>query len=137
MLVRQKPFREWVTVYYDPERISEEKLQARLRERGCKSARLDREEGSSLTVMNPFVGPGDVVQVRFGGKDKQAVKKVELPEHWKLLGKPGGFVDEGGVRWFTVRIPEKADQGKRKLLLHFAKGDPIEAVVEVVRKVGG
>jgi hypothetical protein len=137
MLVRSKPFREWVTVYYDPERITEEKLQARLRERGCRSAKLEREAGSPLTVMNRFAGPGDLVQIRFGGKDKPAVQKVELPVGWKLVGKPRGHMGEGGVRWFTVRLPAKADQGKQKLLFHPAEGDAIEAVVEVVRKVGG
>ena len=137
MLVRGKPFREWVTVYYDPKRISEEKLLQRLRERGCRSAKLDREAGSPVTVMNPFVGPGDLVQVRLGGMDKSAVKKVELPEGWKLAGKPGGFVDKDGVTWLTVWVPEGAKQGKQTVRIHPAEGDVIEAAVDVVRKVGG
>lgn len=137
MLVRGKPFREWVTVYYDPKRINEEKLLQRLRERGCKSAKLEREAHSPLTVMNPYAGPGDVVQMRLAGKGKQVVKKLELPEGWKPEGKPCGYVDSDGVTWITVRAPAKAKTGKQKLLLRTAAGEAVEAVVEVVRKVGG
>ena len=45
MLVRSKPFKEWVTVYFDPDKMSETKLLQLLRERRCPRAALDRESG--------------------------------------------------------------------------------------------
>jgi len=136
MLMRGKPFREWVAVYYDPKRTSEEKLVKVLHARRCGGAKVDRNEAPGLTVMNPCVGAGDVVQIRLDGKNKPAVSKVELPEEWELVGGPGGIVDSGGVRWITVRVPKGAEQGNRLLRLHPAEGKPIEVAVEVVRKVG-
>ena len=55
MLMRGKPFREWVAVYYDPAKTGEEKLLKLLREGRCPRSRLDREEGEAFTVMNPVV----------------------------------------------------------------------------------
>ncbi len=64
MLVRDNPFKEWVTVFYDPDQISEEKLLSLLRERRCPKATLDRPGDGKLTVMNPYVGAGGIVQFK-------------------------------------------------------------------------
>ena len=63
-LLRNNPFREWVTVYFDPTKITEEAILKLLRERRCPRAEQVRADGKPLTVMNPFIGPGGVVQIR-------------------------------------------------------------------------
>lgn len=134
MLVRMSPFREWIAVYYDPKRITEEKLLALLRERRCASAKVDRIETAPLTVMNPFVGPGDVVQLRVDTRKTPRVTKVKLPEDWAIVGKPGGSSGSEGLTYFTIQVPSKADLGKRKVILCIEEGEPLEATVEVVQR---
>ncbi len=97
---------------------------------------MDREETGPVTVMNPCVGAGDVVQLRLDGKDKPVITKVELPNDWKLVGESRGFVASDGTTWFTVQVPEDAEQGKQTLRLHPAEGKVMEAAVEVVRRIG-
>jgi hypothetical protein len=136
MLVRGNPFREWIAVYYDPARITEEKLVELLRKRRCPSARLDRAGEGPLTVMNPSVGPGDVVQMCLAAEKNPGIDKVTFPDDWKLVGGPGGFSDPDGVTWFTVKVAAEEKQGKHEVVLHPREGDPLKASIEVVRKHG-
>ncbi|MFK7852146.1 MAG: hypothetical protein AB8D78_14310 [Akkermansiaceae bacterium] len=135
MLVRYKPFREWIAVYYDPKLITEEKLGDYLRERRCGSAKLEREESSPLTVMNRIVGIGDLVQLRISAGGTSSIKKVALPEGWKLVGEPSGTRDSSGVTYLTVRVPAKEKFATYSILLHPNEGDPLKAEVEVVNKM--
>jgi hypothetical protein len=115
MLIRESSLREWIAVYYGPAKISEEKLLKLVRERRCPQSTVERTEGSPLTVMNPQVGPGDVVQLRLAAEAKQTVQKVELPDGWSLVGEQEGFMDGDGVTYFTIRVAPKEKVGMHKV----------------------
>lgn len=138
MLVRGTTFREWINVYYDPEIISEDRIQQLLRERKCPSATLDRSEGKPLTAMNSRVGPGDVVQLRLVEAERAPIGKVELPKGWVLVGPTEGFTNASNETFFTVRVPANAEAGDKALkLIRNDGGEILETSVEVVRKIGG
>lgn len=131
MLVRNKPFGEWVTVYYDADETTEKALLALLRTRRCPKAALIRTEGRAATVMNPFVAPGDTVQVRIAPGRRDALGAMTLPDGWKVGGgKNGGPVEEG----VSIQVPREAAQGEAVLDLRI--GDrSVKLAVTVVRKV--
>ena len=60
-LLRRKPFGEWVTVFYEPKKVTEAQLLAWIKANRCPRAALVREKDPA-GVMNPFVAAGDVVQ---------------------------------------------------------------------------
>jgi len=136
MLVRSKPFREWVTVYFDPAKVSEEKLLRLLRERRCPRASLDRKTDDKLTAMNPFVGPGGVVQLQVPQLPDGHAPGVDLPADWKLVGPETGVAGKDGKLYLSVQVPAKVEAKKYTLGVSVPKHRTVQTEVEVVRRVG-
>lgn len=136
MLVRNKPFKEWVTVYFDPEKIAETKLLQLLRERRCPRSALDRETGDKLTAMNPFVDPGGIIQLQVEPPPEGRQLQVNLPDEWKLVGNEKGVADKDGKLYFSVQVPAKAEAKKYTVGFSIPKLHTIQTEVEVVRRVG-
>ena len=136
MLLRQKPFKEWITVYYEPGKITEDRLLKLLRERRCARARLDRAEAVPVTVMNPQVGPGDLVQLRVSPELKAAAGHLSLPKGWKVVGNPSASKGTDGTTWFSIQTDVKTAPGTHGISLAREGEEAVALTVEVVRKVG-
>jgi len=134
MLVRDTPFREWVTVYFDPKQTSEDKLLSLLRERRCPKATLDRSPNDKFTVMNPYVGPGGIVQIKTTSPPDDPPPRVTLPEGWKMVGPETGVIDkQEGATYFSVQVPATTKPGTCSIGIRSPKLGILEASVEVVR----
>jgi hypothetical protein len=134
MLVRDNPFKEWITVYFDPEQITEEKLLSLLRERRCPKATLDRPGEGKLTVMNPYLGAGGIVQFKTTSPPDGKALRVTLPEGWKWVGPESGSIDkEEGVTYFSAQAPAKASLGKCLISISSENAGEMKSSVEVVR----
>ena len=131
MLVRNKPFGEWITVYFDPDKITEETLLALLKKKRCPRAAISRKEGMDATVMNPFVAPGDTVQVQLDPERRTQLRGMTLPNGWKVAGQKEGGPAEGDL---LIQVPQKAAQGEVELKLQF-RDRTIKVNVTVVRKM--
>lgn len=136
MLVRSSPFREWVNVYYDPTQINEAKLLKLLRARRCPKAALDRPQAAPLTLMNPAVGPGGIIQLQVSPETALEIQRTELPPEWKLIGPAKQKVAAKATIYLSVQVPADSKHGKFPIRLHPVTGGPLEATAEVVRKVG-
>ena len=120
-LVRSKPFGEWVTVYYRPDKVKEEQLLKWIRANRCPRAALVRDQEE---VRNPFVAAGDAVELKFEGK----LRSSRLPSGWKVVKHEGSQV--------LVQVPKEAAQGDYTLVLTRADGETVKGKVSVVRQVG-
>ncbi len=136
MLFRRAPFKEWITVYYDPEKISEQKILKLLHQRRCKSSKLDRLENDKLTAMNPFASSGEIIQLRITGIPKNDGYKIKLPDGWKITGDANGVKHEDGKTYLSIKVPEKTPQKKYNIGLTLAEGGTLEIQVEIVRGIG-
>ena len=134
-LLRSKPFGEWVTVYYRPGDIGEQALLALMQKRGCPKAALVRGRGKSV-VMNPYVAPGDAVQVRVEVAAATSLKSLELPPGWSMVGSSAGDAIAKGESYLWVQVPASAEAGAASLKFVLASGATIEGKVTVVRQVG-
>ncbi len=121
-LVRSKPFGEWVTVYYRPDKVKEEQLLKWIKANRCPRAALVRNKDA---VRNPFVAAGDVVQLAIKGKK---VASSKLPKGWKIARQDSADV--------LVQVPKKAKEGDYTLKLTQSDGRVISGKVFVVRQVG-
>ena len=139
MLVRNKPFKEWVTVYFDPKKTSEKKLLKLLRERLCPRSELDRGEDKVLTAMNPFVGPGGIVQLRLASPKHKKSYSFSLPEGWQVTGNKEGVShedrDEDDGAYYSVRVPANAKAGKHDIKVALPSGQTETITVEIVRRI--
>jgi hypothetical protein len=131
MLVRNKPFGEWVTVYFDPDKITEETLLGLLKKKRCPKAATIRREGMDATVANPFVAPGDTVQVQVDPDRRTQLRGMSLPDGWKVAGHEEGGPAEGDL---LIQVPPKAAQGETELKLQFPDRT-VKVNVTVVRKM--
>ena len=136
MLVRNSPFKEWVTVYYEPEKITEEKLLELLRKRRCPRSALDRTPGDKLTVMNPYVGPGGIVQLQIAPSPANRPFQPKLPEGWKIVGPATGAEGEDGKSYMSIQVPDQAKAASYTLTVKTGDKQTTAAAVEVVRRVG-
>ncbi len=130
-----KPFKEWVTVYYDPEKITEAKLLKLLHERRCKSSKVDRVVNDEFTAMNPFVSAGEIAQIRIPDSGKEAAAKMTLPEGWKIVGEAKGVTHKDGKTYLSLLIPKKAGQKKYVIGMTLADKKALKTTVEVVRRI--
>jgi hypothetical protein len=135
MLVRQKPFKEWVAVYYDPDATNEEKLLKLLRARRCPRASVDRVDHEKFTAMNPFVSEGEVVQLRIADMPKDESPDLVLPAGWRAIGDAIGFSDKAGRNFISIQVPAKSEQKKYKVSLKISEVEMLETDIEVVRNV--
>lgn len=135
MLVRNKPFKEWVTVYYDPEKTNEEKLLKLIRAKRCPRASQVRVANEKFTAMNPFTSEGEIVQLRIADVPKDKAPELVLPEGWKVFGDAKGFPDSKGKTYISVQVPAKAKQQAYKIGIRISEDKKLETEVEVVRKV--
>ena len=87
--------------------------------------------------MNPFVGPGGIVQVQVGPAPDGRTYRVNLPDGWKLVGNKKGAAGKDGKLYFSVQVPAKADAKKYTVSFSIPKLRAIQTEVEVVRRVGG
>ena len=145
MLVRNSPFKEWVTVYFDPEKTNESKLLEFLRARRCPSARLDRIEQAGLTAMNPFVGPGGVVQLRWDYPNGDQPPELTLPSDWVLKGSSASTKENSEQteqaknaeqRFYSIQVPTNTRSGQQTISAVSPDGKTYTVTVEVVRRVG-
>ena len=141
MLVRNKPFKEWITVHYDPKKTSEDKLLKLLRERRCPRATLDRNDDGVLTAMNPYVARDGIVQVRLDSPTHKKHYTLTLPEGWRLIGNKDGVYaedrDEDDGAYFAIQVPAYLKQGEFTIEARHANGPVESTTVEVVREIGG
>jgi hypothetical protein len=135
MLVRMKPFKEWINVYYDPETTSEAALLKTLHEKRCASATADQVVKDDLTVLNPFLSAGEIVQLRIAGVPKGKAIDVALPDGWKVVGDSKGFSGKDGKTYLSIQVPAKAAQKKYKVGVKIPDEKTLEAEIEVVRKI--
>lgn len=136
MLVRNTPFREWVTVYYEPSKITEAKLLELLRKKRCPRAALDRTPGDKLTAMNPVVGPGGIVQLQATLPANRDPLKWKLPDGWQLVGPATGSKGEDGKTYVSVQVPGEAKAASYSLAVSTSNKETTTSAVEVVRRVG-
>lgn len=135
MLVRMDPFKEWVTIYFDPEKMTEEKLLELLHERRCKSSQLDRVDHQDFMAMNPFVSAGEIAQIRISQANRDALSKVTLPDGWKVVGDANGVSHKDGNIYLSLKVPEKAEQKRYSIEVTLADKKVIKTTVEVVRRI--
>ncbi len=134
-LLRNRPFGEWVTVYYRPGDTGEAELLAWMKKAGCPRATLVRDRGRSV-VLNPVVAPGDAVQVRVGAAAATTLRAASLPEGWRLLAPPrGGDVAAGGS-YIWVQVPRSAARGHVAVEFTLGDGTRVKGALAVVRQVG-
>lgn len=136
MLVRNKPFEEWITVYYDPKSITEEKLLKLLRERRCKKSKPVRRENEQLTAMNPYASAGDIIKIRVGNPPKETAPQIILPEGWLIAGDKKGEQYPDGKTYLCIKVPEDAPQKKYNISLKTDTEKVINAEVEIVKAIG-
>ncbi|MEJ6699742.1 MAG: hypothetical protein QNL01_02110 [Akkermansiaceae bacterium] len=135
MLVRMKPFKEWIYVYYDPEKTSEAKLLKTLHENRCASATADQFVKDDITVLNPFLSAGEIVQLRITGVPKGKALDASLPDDWKVVGDSKGFSGKDGKTYLSIKVTPKVAQKKYKVGVKISDDKSLEAVIEVVRKI--
>ncbi len=136
MLVRMKPFKEWITVYFDPEKTSENKLLKLLQQRRCKSSKLARSENDKVTAMNPFASPGEIIQLRIAGTPEKNGFKITLPNGWKVTGDAKGVKHNDGKTYLSILVPEKTPLKKYIIGLALAGDKTLDTEVEIVRGIG-
>ena len=136
MALRQRPFGEWVVIYYHPAKTNGREILRQLQRGGCKRARLIREEGEHATVMNPIITPGNLVQWRVRLREPAQVKTLVLPEGWALHGGarlPGELA--AGTHYLSLQSPTKARKGQAAFRLEFRERAPLTGSAEVVSRV--
>ena len=86
MQLRRKPFGEWVLIYFDKTKITEEALLSLAKNKGCKRAAIIRDKKkdlgkTSVTLMNPYICPGDSIALEISSDGSEKIE-LELPEGW-------------------------------------------------------
>ena len=127
-----KPFSEWVLVYFDKSIISEEKILGIIKKR-CSGAKIARDKevkigSSSVTVLNPYLGPGDSIAVKVTSDGSEKIE-LKLTEGWthKMPEKITGTMT------IFVRSDSKASQGKYKI--KFKSGSEVKELdCSIVKK---
>ena len=114
-LLRRVPFGEWVTVYFDPKKHTEEQLLARIRATRCPRAQHVTAPG----IRTPFVAAGDVVQL----ETTSTITRIEAPDGWKPV-----------VGTANIQLPK--DAKSTTLTAHLADGKTLTAKVNVVSRIG-
>lgn len=135
MLLRRKPFREWITVYYDPAKTDEAKLLKILHSKRCKSSKVDRTASEKFTAMNKYASEGELVQLRIADAPKDQVPELDLPTGWEIFGDKNGYRNENGETFISVKVPLKAEQKNYTISLKGADGKGLETQVGIVRKI--
>ncbi len=146
MAVRNKPFREWNVVYYDPKKTDLEKIEKRLRQKGCPKARRDvakpkKSRGVTLVVENPVVTPGDCVLVSVKlPKGRTGKASLVPPQKWKVrAGKERAVKGGKTPALLALQTTRKTPPGKHefRVKVHVVgKVLTFKVEVELVKKVG-
>lgn len=127
--MRQKPFGEWNVVYYDAAKTDPEKLEKRLRDKGCPDAKrvepkTVEKECATIAVENPIATPGDFFSVTLKLPEKTKGKmSVRAPDGWTVQSLPDGRA--------LVLSPKKEKAEKFTLQATVTGGAAIEADLEV------
>ena len=134
MQLRNRPFGEWILVYYDKSQVTEQKLLEFTKTRGCKRAAIIREKevkagSTKATVINPYICAGDVIAVQISSNGKEKIS-LELPEGWKA--EIPATVD--GTKTFFIQTSKTTGQGKKVLKLK-SGNTAAELVCNSVRKI--
>lgn len=142
MLVRSRPFGEWVAVYYDREKTDANRLLERLRTSHCREARpvapaTGRLGEAEFAIMNPVLAPGDFLHVEARLPDGSALNvRITVPEGWTL---PDGAARElkAGTTRCDVQLPRDTKPGTRSLIFERVdqeggSGAKVELKVDVV-----
>ena len=128
-LLRSSPFGEWVNVFYDPKQTDIETLVQLMRTGGCSGA--SHVEDTSGLVLNPYIAPGDPIQLNAGEiKDQELSPGSQLPSGWELAA------SSDGSDVLTLATTSSTPKGSTNFVLEFKSGETIEAEVAVVRQVG-
>ena len=122
-------------MYYDLSKIMEDKLLEFLRQRRCPRAALDRPPGETLTAMNPFVGPGGIVQLQFATPETGQSLSVKLLDKWTIVGPATGTAGDDGKTYLSIQVPDQAKPASHTLTVT-SSGKNATTTVEVVRQVG-
>jgi len=144
MLVRSRPFGEWVVAYYDSTKTDAAKLLERLRANGCKKAKRNeplsgRLNDAEVTLFNPVVAPGDFLHIEVKlPDDASADVKIVPPDGWAV---PDGAERslKAGVTRCDVQLPRDAKAGTQAVAFErTAQGgakQELKLNVDVVRRV--
>lgn len=127
MLVRSKPFGEWLIVYYNPSEIQATTLLKLLRKRKCKKALIVKTEAQKIEILTPFAAAGDVVQLKMEKHKLASLKGMKLPTNWKVAG----IQTNDGI--ISLQIPKNAPQGDTNVVLEFNNGTT-NATISIVRQ---
>ena len=115
MQLRGRPFGEWILVYYDKSKITEEKLLNLTKNNGCKRAAVIRDQvvksgKSSALIINPYICPGDTVVLKINSDGSEKIQ-LELPKGWtcKMPDKISGDLK------VYIITTDKKDYGKKSI----------------------
>lgn len=129
-LLRSSPFGEWVNVFYDPKKTDESAILNLIKKNDCPRARQTK----SNAVQNPFVAPGDPIQIKFELKESAKLASTsKLPGNWEIVG---NHQFQKGSNLLTIQTPKSAKRGTESIKLEFSNGAKIQATVDVVQQVG-
>lgn len=118
MALRQRPFGEWVIVYYEAGKTDTEKLLKRLRANKCPRAKhivgkVETKGAVGLVSVNPIVVRGDLLQFDIKSKGKKAKIAVKAPDGWTVL--TPSELDLSKQNSVMIQTPHTNKMGKFKL----------------------
>ena len=131
-LLRRSPFGEWVTIYYDPAKVSTEDLLKWIKANRCPRAAWISSEGDSA-ILNPFIASGDTVQIRLTATKDALLDSVSLPKGFQLVG--DGKVSRG-ENLLSVQIAKDARAGDYEVALAAEESVEFKGRVSVVQQIG-
>lgn len=132
MLLRRIPFAEWVVVYYDPEKTSVDKLLTNIRSDGCPRAK-HVEQAGQMRVMNPYLSPGDTVQIRIDVTEKSSWQISGLPKGWAMTDALADL--DVGEHFISLRTSPSARRKSYELDLQKVGGQSFPVKFELVSAV--
>ena len=131
-LLRSSPFGEWVNVFYDPQKIAPKTMLELIRRRDCPRAK--HTKSSNPRLLNPFIAPGDPVQIRVKADSVTTIsKQSQLPAGWKVAGDQKLKKGENVV---TITVPKSTRAGSHSIKLKTGENKQVKCQVTVVSQVG-
>lgn len=132
MSVRYHPFGEWVIVYFDPEKTSEDALLKKIRNNGCPKAALVRGKKESI-ALTPIITPGDTALIQIQLEQDTSLTAIDLPEGWLISSELNNL--EEGTHLLSIRTPSRTAKKKRTITLKDDDGEDYEFHIELVSRV--
>ena len=132
-LLRRSPFGEWVTVYYDPKKVSEGELLKWIKANRCPRA-AQVIEATESAVLTPYVARGDTAQIRIKVAKEATLETIKLPEGWRLLNADKKL--SSGNNYLSIQTPGDAASGEIEISLKPEGSEQFSGKITVVEQVG-